>query len=157
MRIGLKYRKAGFGFNVIEFLVGTAIIMIVAVSLYAGIASAFTTMGSSRDRLRATQIMMERVEGLRLFRWDQLTNTTLMPRKFTNYYYEFATGNQSKGNAYQGEVLITDGGPSPSPTYSDLMRKVVVNVSWVSGGIANSNSITTYVSRDGIQNYIYAN
>jgi Tfp pilus assembly protein PilV len=157
MKIRLKNQSVESGFNAIEFLVGTAVVMIVSVSLYAGIASTFTTMGSARDRLRATQILLERVEGLRLYRWeDQLGNTALMPLSFTNYYYEFAADTESKGIPYIGTVTITDADLSPSATYTDLMRKIVVSVSWISSGISNYNSLTTYASRDGIQNYVYS-
>src|SRR5439155_23176520 len=111
--------------------------------------------------LRATQIMVERLEGLRLFNWDQLVSSNMVPASFTNYYYPLATENESKGITYRGYMVVTNADLSPSATYSTNMRAVIVTVYWTNyngkKSIVNSRSMSTYTAAYGVQNYVFAN
>ena len=143
------------GFTLVEVVFAVAITAVMFVALYLGIAFGFRVSRSERENLRATQIIMERMEGIRLFRFDQLSDTTLNPTTFTRTYYPQASGAQSQGITYNGTVTVnTNITLDPSATYSSVMKKITVQLNWVSEGVPRSRSISTYASQNGIQNYI---
>jgi type II secretory pathway pseudopilin PulG len=150
-------RQRTQAFTTAEIVVALAIMVVMFVSLYAGMSSGFAVTKVARENLRATQIMLERMEGIRLFSYLQLTNTDLNPLTFTNYYYPLAGPGESKGIPYYGTITITNTTLSPPATYSANMRTVTIGVQWESGGITRRRSMTTYSARDGVQNYIFAN
>lgn len=150
-----KSRVGRLAYAMIEVIVGVSIMGIAFVSLYAGISSGFALTQIARENLRATQILLERMEGIRLFNWDQLADTSLCPPVFTNYYYPLAASRESKGITYLGKMDITDPALDPPATYSNRMKQVTVTVSWVSGGVPRQRTMTTYSAKNGMQNYIY--
>jgi prepilin-type N-terminal cleavage/methylation domain-containing protein len=147
-----KYRITS-AYTLAEVMIAVAIIGIVFVSLYRGIAFCFDKTKSERENLRATQVMLRRMEGIRLLSWDQLTNTTLNPLNFTETYLPGVAG---VGVTYTGRVTIVPNPVlDPPASYSDKMKKVTVTVTWSSGPILHTRTTSTYVARDGIQNYVY--
>src|SRR5512134_642279 len=73
------------GFALVEVVTGMMILGVVLVALYAALASAFSTVNLERDNLRATQIMVEKMEFVRQYNWDQIKNPALWPKFFTAY------------------------------------------------------------------------
>src|SRR6266478_4614667 len=146
-----------FAYAMIEVIMGVALTGFMFVSLYGGISSSFAVTQLARENLRGTQIMLERMEGIRLYNWDQLCYSNMIPATFTNYYYPLATNGQSKGIIYNGSMVITNATLSPSATYSTNMRIVTVSINWTSGKVLRSRSMSTYVSKNGIQNYVFDN
>ena len=149
-------------YTLVEVVIGVAIMGITFVSLYAGMSGGFAVTQLSRENLRATQIILERMEGIRLYNWNQLCYSNAaypgyLPTSFTNYYYPLATNGESKGIAYVGSMLVTNAVLNPVATYGDSMRKIVVTVKWESGGVPRSRTMTTYQARNGMQNYVYNN
>jgi len=116
----------------------------------------FAVTQVTRENLRATQILLERVEGLRLYNWNQLVYSNWIPSTFTSYYYPMTASNESPGIAYNGTMAVRSAVLSPPSSYSDNMREVTVTVNWTSAGVPRSRTVTTYVSRNGVQNYIYS-
>jgi len=155
-------RKQGrSAFTLAEVLVAVALMSVAFVSLYLGVSSSFAITQLSRENLRATQIMLERMEGIRLYNWNQLVYSNMIPGNFVTYYYPGGTNGVSKGIAYGGTISIGSANLNPTATYSNRMRGITVTVSWTnsSGGqrIVRQRSMTTYASRDGIQNYVINN
>lgn len=145
-------------YTLAEVVIAVAIVSIMFVSLYVGISFGFTVTQLDRENLRATQIILERMEGIRLFTFDQVSQTVLNPPTFTNYFYPLAVGTQSKGIAYNGTVSVANGVVlNPAATYGDRLKQVTVTVTWTSGGVTRSRTMTTYVGKHGLQNYIYYN
>jgi Tfp pilus assembly protein PilE len=143
------------GYTTVEVIVAVLIMSVMFVSLYAGISFGFGVSRTERENLRATQIIMERMEGIRLFRFDQLSDTNLNPATFTRTYYPQASGGQSQGITYNGTVTVdTNITLDPSATYSAVMKKITVQLNWVSEGVPRTRIISTYASQNGIQNYI---
>src|SRR4029434_4025566 len=84
----------------------------------------------SRENLRATQIMLERLEGVRLYNWNQLCYSNMIPTTFTTFYYPSVTNGQSRGITYQGTMSVGAVGLNPSATYADKMRAITVALYW---------------------------
>ena len=159
MKITLP-RTSGFryclrAYTLPEVLIAVAIVSIMFISLYVGISFGFAVTQLDRENLRATQIILERMEGIRLFTFDQVSQPSLNPPAFTNYFYPLATPGQSKGIAYSGTVTVMNA--ATMTTYNDRLKRIIVTVRWTSGGVTRTRSMTTYVGRHGLQNYIYYN
>ena len=155
-------RAASLAFSLVEVCIGVAILAVMLVSLYGGMSSSFAVVQSARENLRATQIMLERVEGLRLYNWNQLLYSNLVPTWFTNYYYPLAGSGESKGCTYVGRLDISAATLNPPATYSGNLRTINVSVYWTNyhgkgmkQQLVRSRSMTTYSARDGIQNYVF--
>jgi Tfp pilus assembly protein PilV len=138
------------GFGLVEALFGVLVMGIVFVALYAGMATGFQSVRDARQNLRATQILLEKFETLRLYNWDQITDPTFVPTAFTNY---FAPNQSSKGVTYVGRVNIYTNMPI-TEVYSNDMRMVVITLSWTQGNRPLSKTFTNFVARYGLQNYI---
>lgn len=149
-------RVAQLAYSLTEALVGVSMMGILFVSLYGGISSGFTLTQVARENLRGTQIMMERMEGIRLYNWNQLVYSNWIPSSFTNYYYPITESGESPGIQYVGRMAVADAMMNPPASYSTNLRTILVTVNWTSGGVQRSRAMTTYVSRNGIQNYVYS-
>jgi hypothetical protein len=127
---------------------------IMATALFGGMSMTLAQGRIAREELRATQIMVERMEGIRLFTWDQLNySNNLCPASFTNAF----DPNGSSGLTYYGTMLITNVFLNPSPSYSNSLRSITVSLDWTNFGQAHHRSMTTYQARYGMQNYVFSN
>jgi type II secretory pathway pseudopilin PulG len=144
-------------YTFIEVLTGVMVLGIMFVSFYAGMSSGFAVTQLARENLRATQIMLERMEGIRLHNWNQIVFSNMIPATFTNYYYPLADKDRSKGVAYLGTMTITNAGLIPAASYEGDMRRIVVEVRWMSGNVERTRTMSTFVARNGVQNYVYNN
>jgi len=140
------------GHTLAEVMVAIGVIGFMLVSLYAGFSSGFALMRVARENLRATQILAERMEVVRLVRWQDLT-PGFVPSTFTAPFYAADQKKASQGNfLYYGTVSNT---PAPlSETYSNNVRMIQIELSWTNG-IPRKRQMTTFVSSYGLQNYIY--
>ena len=146
-----KRSRAG-GFSLVEVTVGMAVIGTTAIALFSGFTSGFFTMQMARENLRATQIMLEKTETLRLYSWDQINTAGFIPPTFTAPY-DPNTTNGNTGIVYAGSMTIT---PCGIPTsFSNDMRTVTVTLDWKTGSLNRTRTFTTYIARNGLQNYIY--
>jgi type II secretory pathway pseudopilin PulG len=142
-------------FTLVEVLMGVGVLGVMMVSLYGGLYFGFAQVKISREDERATQILQEKMEVVRLLNWNQVANLPgYVPATFTASY---AVGNPTNAPAgsltYSGTVLVTN---APlSETYSNDLRMIQVQVRWQSGGINHQRQMTTFVSHYGLQNYVY--
>ena len=151
-------RQAIVAATLAEVTVGVAVLAVMLVSLYGGMAGGFAVTQLSRENLRGTQIMLERLEGIRLFNWNQLNySNAMIATTFANSYYPLASNGQSKGITYSGKLIVTNVNFSPAPSYADLMRQVIVTITWTNSNVKRTRTMSTYVSKNGIQNYVYSN
>ena len=158
-------RRRQRAFSIIEVIVGLSILIVVLVSLFAGMSASFGVTQVTRENLRATQIMLERMEVIRLYTWNQLIYSNMIPATSTTSYYPLAASGQSTGITYRVNLAITNATMNPSATYSDRLRTIQVTVTWTNyyGSVRKTNqlvrsrSMTTYTARDGVQNYVYNN
>src|SRR5204863_9159663 len=89
-----RIRRSLAAFSLVEATVGMAIIGTTVGALFTGFTSGFFTMQLARENLRATQIMLEKMETIRLYSWKQVTNSAYIPNTFTNFYDPQSTINR---------------------------------------------------------------
>jgi len=150
----IKSKRASVGhqaFTLMEVMLAVVIVGVEFVSLYVAISQGFAVVQSARENLRATQIMQEQVEIVRVLDWDKIT-TNSSPWNFSANFYPASGTNQ--GVTYSGTIVLTNA-PVPS-AYSADMRLVVVSLSWTNGAnsrITRNRELRTLVSHYGLHNY----
>jgi hypothetical protein len=142
-------------FALVDVILASGLVIVLFVSLYLGIAFAFSVTYFERQNLRATQIILERMEGIRLLNWNQLTNTALAPTTFSQRYYPAVGGAPANGQIYSGQMTVSSVSLDPPASYSNDMKQVTVTLNWTNGSASHTRTLSTYASRKGIQNYIY--
>ena len=157
-------RLAEHAYTLAEVSISAVLVLTVFTALYAGMSSGFAYTQVLRENLRATQIMLERMEGIRLYNWDtQLNSNNFLPSNFTEYYYPAIGGTGvGSGASFTGSLSVSSVSLSPAPSYASDMRQVLVSVKWVSScgpkkSLVRTREMRTYVARYGMQNYIYNN
>jgi prepilin-type N-terminal cleavage/methylation domain-containing protein len=154
-------------FTLLEVVVAMAVLGIVVLALYSVLLSSFRTVQLSREELRATQIMVELMDTLRLYSWDQITDPTFTPKKFSISYDPVgATNGTGRGGTMYNCVMKVAGGPA-GVDYKSEMKTVTLDIDWVASvGTTNANgkalklpsynrTFTSFVTKNGLQNYVY--
>lgn len=145
-------RKALAGLSMVEVLVAVFVLSIIGAAFCGALSHGFGMLQATREDLRATQIMMQKLESVRLCTWNELGSQT-----FTAPYNPLATNADA---FYSGTLVIS---PATnlinSPSYQANMRLVTVNVSWTSynkaSRVVHSRQMQSEVARYGMQNYIW--
>jgi len=154
----LHQRAKAAATTTVEVAVGTALLGFLFMSLFAGMSMSSAQTRMAREDLRATQILLERIEGIRLFDWYQLVySNNLCPATFTSSFYPRADGSGPTGITYYGTMVITNASLSPAASYTNQLRAVTVTVSWTNSGVRHQRSMSTYQGQYGMQNYIFNN
>jgi hypothetical protein len=156
MKLFLKPNQgsAQLAFTMIDAVVGMGVLGIALLSLFASFSFGFSVVQLSREDLRATQILQEKMEVIRLYKWSDLTTPGYVP---TNFNESLTNGGP---NFYKGKVSITNSSFSPStPVYSAKLREVVVTLTWTNtikgtNKVLRTRETRTFVSQNGLQNYL---
>jgi type II secretory pathway pseudopilin PulG len=140
-----------------EVMVTVVVVAIVFVSLFAGFGYGFSTIRATREDLRATQILTQKIEGIRLCTWDQLNNQC--PTNFQDSYV--ALGSTNSGLTYYGTISKTRN-PNLPVGYRTNVLLVTVTVTWTTPAagahdpaISHTRSMQTQSALYGLQNYLY--
>ena len=146
------------GFTMVEALFAMGMAGIMFVALYSGLGFGFKIIKTAREDSRATQIMVQQMETIRLYTWNQITNDGFIPtNKFPIPYYSVNGTNSSL--MYTGQIKIANCPAAwyfVGPNYAANMKKVTVRLDWGTLGNTNHTRImSTYVTRNGLQNYVY--
>ena len=156
------------GFSLIEVVIAMSVIGITFIALYGALTSCLLVVQASREDLRATQIMVELMDTLRLYNWTQVTDPAFSPKTYNLYYDSAGTTNGTGGGTlYECVMTVTDG--PGALDYSDDMKTVSLEINWVTHGRlpnpkANLNAargqlhtrtFTSFVTRHGLQSYVY--
>ena len=142
----------GNAFTLVEVMVSMAIVGIVVLAIYAAINAGITSIRMARENLRATQILLEKTESLRLYTWDQINAPGFVPKNFIVPYDSTLTNTNGAGVLYYGTITIQNFPGSVS--YRDDMKRVRVELNWKTGNLPRTREILTYVCKSGIQNYL---
>lgn len=142
-------------FTIAEVLVAVGVLLVISIGFYAGLSSCFGVVESSREDLRATQVMVQKLEAIRLCNWAQLSNFS-----FTETYDPMDTSNHLSGVMYYGTVTTNAASAiSSTATYKPNIRLVTVTVNWTNfngkSSMGHTRQMQTHVARYGLQNYIW--
>lgn len=171
----LKIQAAAF--TLVEVLVGVALLGVVVTALYSGMTYGLARTAITREEMRATQVMLEKMEQLRLYTWAQVNSNYdpddpedptdpfdpedphdvadeptefLIPAKFSE---PFAPGlTNSEHLQYYGTFSITN--VPMTEAYSNLLRLVTVSVTWTNGTTVKTRSMQTFFAKYGMQTNI---
>jgi hypothetical protein len=149
------------GYTFAEVMVAGAVLMFVAASLYGAFAHGFSFIQSTRENLRATQIMVQKLEAVRLFTWSQVCDATnYLATPFTEQYDPLGATNNASGASYSGFITATI--PTNLPAaYQTNMRTITVTIFWTNSTgakrMVHTREMQTQVARSGMQNYIWGN
>ena len=160
MKISIRLKTLA-AFSLVEASVGMAIFGIGFVALHGGLTSSCGTVQAARDNLQATQIMSEKLDTIRLYGWDKITNSGYIPVSFTKVYtakgeWTSPIGTNAtvpSGVVYTGTLSINPAGITE--TYSNDLRLVSVSLAWKTGMRQRTAKMSTFVSRFGLQQYVY--
>jgi type II secretory pathway pseudopilin PulG len=149
-------RRGTRAFTLVEVLISVGILAFMMMALFSAFAFGFASIATVREDLRATQVLMQKVEAVRLCRWDQLTNC---PKTFRESYDPNPATNASSGVAYGGTLATTDAAAFLPSAYRDKVHLVTVTITWTNNTgrnkIVHSRQLQTLAAYNGIQNYIY--
>ena len=151
----MKFRRPSLekALTFVDVIMATAVIAVMCLGVVGSLTYGFFVMQMARENQRATQILLEKVETIRLYRWDQIVYSNgFVPTSFTEVYDPQAISNQ-QGVVFNGTVTIANF--TNNVSYSTNMRQVIIGLTWRTRGIPRTRSLTTYIARDGIQNYVY--
>jgi hypothetical protein len=147
------------GFTLAEVLVATLLATLTMAGLFGGISYGFVETQVSRENLRATQIILEKMEGIRLYTFDQLVSSNMFPETFSASYYPPGTFTRTSGLTYYGRFRVSDLGTGAS--YNPNIRLVTVSISWTNSygmsQVRRDRQMQTIIGRYGIQNYSFYN
>ena len=146
------------GATLMEVLVAIAVLGIMMVIFFAGITGGYAIINTFRQDLRATQILTQKTEAVRLCTWSQVRS---LPTSFTDYYYSLGTTNSAANTTYAGTISVT--APSPvipsSAGYYSRVKLVTIGVTWTNNFgnhlVVHSRQMQTVVAYYGLVNYIY--
>src|SRR5438128_11460317 len=98
--------QTSLGFTFVEVLVAMGALGVAVVALYSGITGGFSVIRIARENLRATQVMVEKMETVRLYNWDQICSNGFVPSVFQAPYY--SEGGVTSPPIYYGTITITN-------------------------------------------------
>src|SRR5437762_1383804 len=92
----VQLRRPGprLGYTLVETLLAVGVTAIVAAALLGGLSSGFSIIQANRENARATQLLTEKMEMIRLFNWEQVNDPNYLPGSFTNYFDPANTNNR---------------------------------------------------------------
>lgn len=141
-------------FTIAEVVVSALVLGITGSTLVLALSSGFSLLQTTREDVRATQILMQKMEAIRLCTWSELTDF-----KFQESY-DPLDASHSRGAVYFGSVSIAPAGSVPSAaSYAPNMRLVTAQLSWTNynGRIAvpHFRQAQTQAARYGLQSYLW--
>ncbi len=148
-------------------MISMAVVAMMFVSLYAGITQGLAVISTARENMRATQIMIEKIELLRLYSWDQMNTAGFIPAAFAERLMPSNATNSSttastvaglatpsgSGTIFVGTIQL--GAAPVNDGYTSAMRQATLTVTWTNGNIRRSRSMQTLVAQRGIHDYVY--
>ncbi len=120
---------------------------------YLCLSQGLATTEVSRENLRATQILAQQMETIRLYTWGQIQSNGFIPASFTAPFNP--TGTQStNGVVYTAQIAITNAPMTES--YASNHVLVTVTLNWTNGNNQqHQRQMSTIVSQYGLHNYFY--
>ncbi len=144
------------GFSLAEVIIAVFLLGVVVLALFGAFSAGMSIIQNERDNIRATQIMLQKMETVRLLTWSQGVNSGIAATNFADFYDPLAS---AKGTAYQGYFLTAMADTNIPADYQKQLRAAAVTVYWTNylgrQPVVHSRQVQTFVARYGMQNYVY--
>jgi Tfp pilus assembly protein PilV len=148
--------RARSGHTLAEVLIAAAFLGISVISLYTGFFTGFQVTHMSRENMRATQIMLKKLETIQLCSWNQLSN---FPASFVETFDTTPPQEGSHNLVYYGTVTFAPADAVGDAAYKTNMLLVTVSLTWTNLNgrtpIVHQQQMQTHVARFGSQNYAW--
>lgn len=131
-------------------MVGCVILGITVAALCGGFSLGFRTIKLSQEEVRADQILMQKLESVRVYNWSLITNNYI-PTNFTTSFS--TTTGAVHGVTYDGTIKVVPFASATGETYTNTLRQVTASISWNSEGLTHTRTMMTLISQNGIQTY----
>lgn len=152
MRIRSQNRATS-GVSLIEVVMAVCVVGLVSAGLMGSISCGFTMLSRTRENQRATQVMLEKVETLRLYSWSQINSNGFVPTKFTELLNPLDV--DKKNPPLITGTMAVEKFPFAT-SYSNSVKQVRLTLEWRGvGNIQRKREFKTYIAKDGMQNYVY--
>lgn len=151
-RLAIPNPRAGG--TLVELAVAVCILALAGGAIVTSVNYGMFMIRLTRENARATQVLLEKAQTLRMYNWDQVVYSNgLVPSTFTAVYDPQApTGQQ--GVVYYG--TITNTAVPFQASYSNKMRACTIGLRWTTEGrIHHTRTLTTYIAADGVRNYVW--
>jgi len=138
-----------------EAVVSFGVFGVCFAALLAGLKWNTTTIQFARESVRATQIMEEKLDTIRLYSWDQINTPGFVTNIFYAPFYptNALSGSQALGVTYTGMITIAT---APiSEAYKTNIARITVDLYWPASTHVRHEQMATFVSKYGLQGYIY--
>ena len=130
-------------------MVGFLVLGITITALFGGFSFGFNTIKLSQEEVRADQILVQKLESIRVYDWAKFTNGYI---NVTNFATPYSTTNAAHGVSYTGQVSVTPF-VATGESYSNTLRRVTATIGWFSEGMPHTRTMTTLVSSNGLLTY----
>src|SRR4051794_29257962 len=131
-------RRSVAAFTLIEIVVATLLAAIMVPTLYAGLGFGFSMLQAARENLRATQILVQRMEAVRLSSFKAIQDPAFYPTNATEYFCPSDQTNGHGGTVYTITYNCAPGPASLPPSYRTNMMLITVTATWQSGRVQES-------------------
>jgi type II secretory pathway pseudopilin PulG len=157
MRVERRSREASRtdGFTLTEAIASFAVFGICFGALLTGLTWNVSNIKFARETVRATQIMEDKLDTLRLYSWDQITTPGFITNQFYTQFYptNALAGSEALGVTYTG--LITVATSPLTESYGSNIMRITVDLYWPSSPEVRHAQMSTFVSKYGLQGYVY--
>lgn len=144
---GRRHLGRSRGFSLLEVLIGIVVLAVVIVTLYTAFAQGTFMTHVAREDLRASQILLEKSEVIRLCGWNQVC--TNLPATFTAPY---DPRMPNYGLVYNGSISIMDAPMAAG--YGNNLKEARIRLTWKTGKVPHERELRTYIARYGLQTYV---
>ena len=152
-----KRRMWKKAFFLLEATIGMALLGLIFMAMYTGLVTTTFSVQLSRENLRATQIMTEKLDTIRLYGYKKIVEDPFyMQGPFNVPVYTddpSKPGNDATARMFDGAILVE---PAPiTEPYAADMRMVTIKLMWVTGKMKRTRTMSTLVSKQGLFKYVY--
>jgi len=149
-----RAHRTDAGFTLVEAVIGLGILGLCVAALSAGLTFNVSTVKYGRETIRATQIMEEKLDTIRLYTWDRINTPGYITSPFyVRFFPTNAFSSQALGVTYTGTVTIAT---APlTGAYKSNLVKITVDLYWPSKPQVRHAQMSTFVGKYGLQSYVY--
>ncbi|HWX19835.1 MAG TPA: hypothetical protein VN578_08005 [Candidatus Binatia bacterium] len=155
---GFKRPHAESAYTIAEVVVAVLVLTTVMIGIYGGFSYGFSTVQTAREDLRATQILVQKTEAVRVCNWSDLWSNC--PINFKERYDPIGVASNAGGVTYYGTLaLCTPTNIPDTAAYKTNVTLVNIKLTWTnyngSKVLAHNREMQTQVARYGLQGYIW--